>query len=91
MKLYLAHLGFYDEKYGMYELHTNKHVVAKDLTDAKRKLLSDPEVIQLKMHVDGLQEINHVDGYDIALNARDNAKDARNPSFNHSEVKKIPV
>lgn len=31
MKLFLAHLGFYDERYGMYELHTNRHIVAKDI------------------------------------------------------------
>ncbi len=28
MKLYLAHLGFYDDRYGMYEIHINKLAAA---------------------------------------------------------------
>lgn len=87
MKLFLAHLGFYDERYGMYELHTNRHIVAKDIKDAKRKRFDDEEFKRLKMHIDGLQEINIVDGYEIMPVKADTTTAEDNRSYSHSEIK----
>lgn len=38
MKLYLAHVGFYDPELGIYELHTNFFVVAEDPKLLKKRL-----------------------------------------------------
>ena len=86
MKLYLAHLGFYDDRYGMYEIHINKHVVAKDAKEAKQKLVQDEEFKRLKMHIDGLQEINNIDGYKISI-ADGGSEADDNPLYTHSEIK----
>jgi hypothetical protein len=69
MKLYIVHVGYYDQEigYGMYESHTNFFVVAEDERAAKRKTLSKPVFKERKMHIDGIQEITVVDGYCVQL------------------------
>jgi hypothetical protein len=90
MKLYLAHLGFYDERYGMYEIHINKHVVAEDIKGAKQKLFQDEEFKRLKMHIDGLQEINIIGGYKISV-ADGGYETDDNPLYSHSEIKSLVI
>lgn len=68
-KLFLVHCGFYDKTIsgGLFEGHTNILIAADSFADAKSKAKQKPEFKRLKMHVDGIQELNSVDGYDITL------------------------
>ncbi len=74
MKLYLAHVGYYDQELGMYEHHTNFFVVASDAKAAKEQIKKKDIFIRKKMHIDGMQEISHVDGYAIKLEQSDDDK-----------------
>ncbi len=78
MKLYLVHCGFYDPEVsdGVYESHTNFFVVARDFEDARARAKENPVFRGRKMHVDGLQEIEAVDGFRIEAHA-DAALDGR--------------
>lgn len=69
MKLYLIHCGFYDADLfeAVYESHVNFFVVAENFEAARIKAKEHPEYKRKRMHVDGLQEIQVVDGWDIAL------------------------
>lgn len=71
MKLYLIHSGFYDLGLceGIYESHANYFVVARDFTEARAKAKLIPDFKARKMHVDGIQEIEMVDGYAVTLSA----------------------
>lgn len=70
MKLYLVHCGFYDADLcdGIYESHVNFFVVAESFEDARARAKAFPEFKARRMHVDGIQEIQAVQGYDIRLN-----------------------
>jgi hypothetical protein len=70
MKLFIVHVGFYDQDIGIYELHSNLLVVASDARDAKEIVKNKPVFINKKMHIDAIQEIQNVDGYDIKLEAK---------------------
>jgi hypothetical protein len=72
MKLYLVHCGFYDPVAGdgIYEIHTNLFVVAESFADAKLKAKALPEYQKKKMHVDGIQEIEKVQGYEMVPTKR---------------------
>lgn len=67
--LYLVHCGFYDLEIldGAYESHVNFFVAAQDFEDARAKVKTLPEFVRKKMHVDGLQEVQAVDGHRISL------------------------
>ncbi|UYL09378.1 DUF1543 domain-containing protein [Bdellovibrio sp. SKB1291214] len=69
LKLYNVHCGFYDKTVtgGLFEGHTNILVVADSFADAKNKIKGKSEFKRLKMHIDGIQEIDTVDGYAISL------------------------
>ena len=86
-KLFLIHTGFYDKKIldGFYEQHTNILVVAKDVYSAKQKVKSHKDYIDKKMHIDGIQEIENIDGYEIQL--KKNNKKEKITLYNHSQIK----
>ena len=69
MKLYLVHCGFYDSELcdGIYEGHINLFIAAENFESAKTKVRLAPEFKKKKMHVDGLQEIELVNGYKVHL------------------------
>ena len=69
MKLYLIHVGFYDTEImnGLYEQHANYFVVAENVKDAKKKAKQNSIYKKKKMHIDGIQELNIIDGYRINL------------------------
>jgi hypothetical protein len=69
MKLYLVHVGFYNETWGsnVFENHTNFFVVANDPKEARAKIKEKEDVKKMKMHVDGIVEIHQVDGYKVVL------------------------
>lgn len=67
MHLYLVHCGFYDPDLidGTYESHVNFFVIAEDFAQAKEKAKANPTFKEKRMHVDGLQRIEAVDGFRI--------------------------
>jgi len=69
MNLYLVHCGFYDTEVcdGLYESHVNFFVSAETFEDARAKAKSIPEFQAKRMHVDGLQEIQAVNGFRVHL------------------------
>lgn len=69
MKLFLVHCGFYNETWGsnIFENHTNFFVVAESAAAAKKQVKEKPECQNLRMHIDGIIEIQQVDGYQIEL------------------------
>ena len=77
MKLYLIHVGFYDPNLmeGLYEQHTNYFVVAENVKDAKKKAVQNSIYKKKKMHIDGIQELNIIDGYRINLLRNDAVDD----------------
>jgi len=91
MNLYMIHAGFYDENIsgGFYETHTNYFVVAENEKEAKKRARLIDEFKEKKMHIDGIMEIKHADGYDIVLQpAKDNAG-AGQTIFSYDDVNKL--
>ena len=68
-KLYLIHTGYYDKNTGdgFYEQHTNILVVAKNAYSAKEKVKLNKDYMEKKMHIDGIKEIENIDGYEVQL------------------------
>ena len=89
MKLFLIHVGFYDPDImeGLYEQHSNYFVVAEDIKDAKQKAVINPTYKRKKMHIDGIQELHDVDGYDIILVK--NRSNKKPKIYSYSDIKKI--
>ena len=87
MKLYLIHTGYYDKSFGdgFYEQHTNMFIVAKNAYEAREKVKKDKDYIAKKMHIDGIKEIDNIDGYDVQLK-KSNSKQ-RVTSLNHYQVR----
>ena len=87
MKLYLVHTGYYDKNVGdgFYEQHMNILVVAKDAYSAREKVKKNQDYIDKKMHIDGIKEIENIDGYDIEL--KNNGNKEKVNSFNHYQVR----
>ena len=69
MKLYLIHCGFYDSNVGdgLYESHVNFFLSAESFEDAKSKAKMIPEFQEKRMHIDGLQEVQAVNGFRVHL------------------------
>lgn len=76
MKLFLVHCGFYDNEIcgGIYESHANFFVAAPSFEEARTKAKSLPDFQAKRMHVDGLQEISAVDGFEIDLRENSNLR-----------------
>ena len=89
MKLYLIHVGFYDSELmdGLYEQHGNFFVVAKNAKEAKTRAKMNQVFQNKNMHIDGIQELNLVDGYRVNLVKETGTKETVNYSYN--EVKKL--
>ena len=89
MKLYLVHTGYYNPKImgGLYEQHTNYFVVAKNLKDSIKKARQNSAFKKNKMHIDGIQELNVIDGYRIKLIGNDSVDNTI--SYGYDDVKKM--
>ena len=74
MKLFLIHCGFYEMELceGIYESHINLMVAASNFEEARVRVRENPEFQRRKMHVDGLQEVALVSGFDITLTPNPN-------------------
>jgi len=91
MSLFLVHAGFYDENVsgGFYESHTNYFVVAEDVKNAKSKAKEIPEYKKKKMHIDGIKELDAVDGYKIVLQKNEDGTLSTGSKYSYDDVKKI--
>ena len=89
MKLYLIHVGFYDPNImdGLYEQHANYFVVAKNVKDAKKKARENSSYKKKKMHIDGIQELNVIDGYRINLKRDESLNDTVN--YGYDDIKTL--
>lgn len=65
LKLFIVHCGFYDLELleGVYEQHVNLLVVAESFDDARARVKLYPDFQRKKMHVDGLQLVEAVQGH----------------------------
>ena len=88
MKLYLIHCGFYDEEIsnGIYEFHVNIPVIAGDVDEAKQKVRLVPQFIAKKMHIDGIQELESVEGYAICCAKKENDDDTSIQNIRHRDL-----
>ena len=91
MRLFLVHAGFYDENVsgGFYESHTNYFIVAEDVKDAKSKAKEIPEYKEKKMHIDGIKELEAVNGYKIVLEKNEDDNQDIGSKYSYDDVKKI--
>jgi len=87
MKLYMIHVGFYDENIGIYELHSNIFVAAEDIQSAKQRVMKKDIFIEKKMHIDGILEIKNVDGYEVNLSKKESSDE--NPTYNYAAIKNL--
>ena len=87
MKLFLIHTGYYDKNIGdgFYEQHSNIFITAKDAFSAREKVKKNKEYMTKKMHIDGIKEIENIDGYDIKL--IDSNKETKVNTYNHYQVR----
>ncbi|MBI2499906.1 MAG: DUF1543 domain-containing protein [Deltaproteobacteria bacterium] len=93
MKLFLVHCGFYDqkmsdEKPNIFEGHHNFYVAAKDRHEAKEKAKQKSLYIAKGMHIDGIHEIDVVDGYQVILEKTSTAGNVINVT-GYDEAEKI--
>ncbi len=89
MKLYMVHVGFYDEEIGegIYESHLNYFIAATGAKLAKKKVMNLKDFKGLKMHVDGIKEISNVNGYDVIL--KKNLKKNSGKVYSYNASKKL--
>ena len=87
MNLYLVHTGYYDKNIGdgFYEQHTNIFIAAKSPYEARELVKKNKEFINKKMHIDGIKEIENIDGYDIKL--VDSENETKVNTYNHYQVR----
>lgn len=88
MKLYFIHCGFYDEEIsdGIYEFHVNIPVIAANVEDAKKKVRVVPQFAAKKMHIDGIQEIESVEGYTITFTKNASADESKINNIRHRDL-----
>ena len=85
----MIHVGFYDPGLmdGLYEQHGNYFVAADTAKDAKVQVSENPTFKHKKMHIDGIQELNSVDGYQVTLVKE--SSDNKSVSYSYEDVKKL--
>jgi len=88
MKLFFIHAGYYDSEIGVYELHTNFIVAAANIMSAKT-IIMEKEIFKRKnMHIDAVEEIDTVDGYQVILQ-KDQSNITKIISYNYAQIKQL--
>ena len=89
MNLFLVHTGYYDKENsdGFYEQHSNILIVAKSIVEAKKNIKNNKEFIKKNMHIDGIKQINIIDGYDIKPVKSKSELELDIKTYNHSQVR----
>lgn len=94
MNLYLVHCGYYDSSVsdGLYESHVNYFVVSDSFENARTQIKSKEEFKNKKMHIDGMQEIQAVDGFKISLEQHVDFVESKTKilNFKHRELAPSP-
>lgn len=87
MKLFMVHVGFYDQSIGdgIYETHLNYFLAAEDPKDAKIKAQSLEEFQTKSMHIDGIKEISNVQGYEVILKENSNPQEGEVLSYDEAK------
>ena len=83
-KLFLVHLGYYDPELsnGVYESHINLFFVGTSFEDVREKVKLDDLVQKHKMHIDGVQLIEKVNGHRIIIDKKEgNESEIQNHNF----------
>lgn len=88
MKLFIIHVGYYDYEIGIYELHSQFLIAAADAKVAKAIAMEKPVFKHKKMHIDGMQEINQIDGYMLNLVPASQPV-FENKIYTHREIKEL--
>jgi hypothetical protein len=94
MSLFLVHCGFYDPEAGdgVYESHVNFFVVAPDFEQARQAAKALPAFRARRMHVDGLQRIDAVSGWEVTLRESSALQgETRVVSHRHRDLAPTPV
>jgi len=88
MNLFLVHTGFYDENNsdGFYEQHSNILVVANNVFEAKENVKKNNHFIDKNMHIDGIKQINVIDGYRIKPIKTNSKQKKHIDTFTHRQV-----
>lgn len=94
LNLYLVHCGFYDQSladgsHNIFEAHHNFYVVARDPAEAKEKVKKKGLFAEKHMHVDGMHQIEVVDGYRVKLEPA-GPIETEIRHVNYSEAKALP-
>lgn len=84
MKLFIIHVGYYEYELGMYEHHTEFLIAAETASEAKKIVINKSIYKSKNMHIDGIQEVNQVDGFSITLVIKPN--DIENKIYSHKEI-----
>lgn len=87
MKLFIIHVGYYDYEVGMYELHSQFLIPAASASVAKTLVMAKDIFQNKKMHIDGIQEINQVEGYSV--NLQPSANEIENKIYSYNEIKQL--
>ena len=89
MKLFLIHVGYYEPSImeGLYEHHINFFVAGSTINDAKQKAKKNSLFKIKKMHIDGIQQVDNVDGFRVELISEESNNE--NMTYDYDEVKKI--
>lgn len=87
MKLFMVHVGFYDQSIGdgIYETHLNYFIAAMNAKDAKIKTQNLEEFKAKSMHIDGIKEINNVEGYEVILKETHTASEGEILSYDEAK------
>ncbi|OGT41437.1 MAG: hypothetical protein A3F42_04250 [Gammaproteobacteria bacterium RIFCSPHIGHO2_12_FULL_37_34] len=88
MKLFIIHVGYYDDEIGIYELHTNFFIVAANVSDIKKVIKKKDIFMKKNMHIDAVQEIEVVDGYKITL-IEDQPYATKLISYDYTQMKQL--
>lgn len=83
----MAHVGFYESTNGIYEIHSNIFVAAENIQDAKNKIKNKDIFIEKNMHIDGIQELLNVDGYNINLEKMQH--ETVNSVYHYQDIKQL--
>lgn len=75
-KLFLVHLGYYDPELssGVYESHINLFFIGDSFENIREQVKANDFVQKHKMHIDGVQLIEKVEGYNIIIGTKEGDK-----------------
>lgn len=88
MRLFFVNCGYYlpENEYKFIEMHSSFFVIARSPEEAKTKVKNKKVYKELDMHVDGMVEIQKVDGYAVHLVKEDTTDETILRSYNYTDI-----